>query len=330
MLPDVVADAVAAGPVGRPGAAVLARAVAGSSGPWLDDAGHRRSPLTCTGAPVELKVGADGATAATAVAGMDLPWFVARCEAEAEARVAVAPALGPAADLFLAASRVLVDACLPDPAIVDPRRRLASHLGLAWSADGLLSGLRTYCTLRADPDAPARVAAAVPGATALLASLDAPGLAPSLAAVEVERTGKRTTRLYSRLAGDDPGPALDRAATALGLSHPPVDEALDGLGLDRPWLSGALVGVRRGFDAAHRPAGDGVAVYPTSRLLGAPARRWEVARRLAASARGSGTMAATLDRLDPRRWEVNLVALHLHPDPGRATIYLAPSVMLGR
>lgn len=330
MLPDLVVDAVAAGPAGPPGAAVLARAVTRSSGPWLDDAGRRRSPLTCTGAPVELKVGADGVTAATAVAGMDLPWFAARCEAEAEARTAVAPALGTAAERFLDASRTLVEACVPDPAVVDPRRRLASHLGLAWSSDGVLSGLRTYCTLRADADAPARVASAVPGAAALIAALDAPGTAPSLAAVEVERAGTRTTRLYARLTGGDAGPALDRASAALGLCRPSVDDALGGLGIDRPWRTGALLGVRRTVDSADRPAGSSLALYPTARVLGAPARRWEAARRLARSARGSATMAATLDRLDPERWEVNLVAVHLHPAPGRATIYLAPSVMLGR
>jgi hypothetical protein len=241
-----------------------------------DRDGRRVSVITPSGVPFEPSVTGDGGGPAPALrynteTATSMPFFGPRLSAQldalddlvcwlpAEARPAAA-----GADL-----REFVATLFPEPGRVPARTRVAIWFGIVHRPESPrhLDRLKVYGSMAADDGALDRVSTARAPMRELAAAVDGLAwLAPHLAAVEVDRSGATTHKLYFRAGRADAGA---------------VSELAGRFGADASWLTGELDRWRAGETAEAAPrrvsfvccqAGpDGrrhLSVYLSAKLLG--------------------------------------------------------------
>lgn len=308
---------------------LLAVTLAGTDGPLRAPTGRRVTPLTPTGAPVEVKISSGGEGGAyTAVPGLAARYFGPRLRAESAATVAVASQLAEAdREAIVADAERLVAACVPDVADVAPRTNHATYLGVAHRRDGTLRGLRVYASLRLHPAAVAMLARTQSSFGRLAAAIEGLEVEPAMAAVHVDEPEGRVHKLYVRLPETGSTGVLGELAARIGASVTEVGRAVEDLGVAPEALGrGALVAVRTRVDGSQID----LAVHLTRRVLGDGPARWRAATHLAEGAHGSATMARSLAvvRDRPGAWQVSVLALATGRagTVARSSVYMAPTV----
>ena len=200
--------------------AVFQRASAGR-GDGRDRNGRRTSVLTPSGIPFEASVTGDAGGPAAALrynteTATSMPFFGPRLAAQLEAIADLAGWLPPAADPEAAGAnlREFVATLFPDPGRLPARTRVATWFGIVHRPDNPahLDRLKVYGSLAAGEGALARLAAARGPVGELAATIDGVAwLAPHLVAVEVDRTGATTHKLYFRAGPTDAASLFDLA-----------------------------------------------------------------------------------------------------------------------
>lgn len=285
--------------------AVFRRASAGH-GSGRDRDGRRRSVLTPSGLPFEASVTGDARGPAPALrynaeTATAMPFFGPRLAAQLAAIDDLVRWLPPGADPAAAGAelRDFVATLFPDPGRVPARTRVATWFGVVHRPENPrhLDRLKVYGSLAADEGALARVAAARPPVRDLVRATEGHAwLAPHLAAVEVDRSGATTHKLYFRAGPADRAALSDLAgrfgADASGLAGD-LDEWVGGTGAGTgPGHARPLSFVCCQADPSGRRA---LGIYLSAKLLGLDgAAMAGLARRLAERLHGT---TAGLDAL---------------------------------
>jgi hypothetical protein len=311
--------------------AVFRRASAGQ-GAGRDRNGRRASVLTPSGIPFEASVTGDGRGPAPTLrynteTATSMPFFGPRLAAQLDAIADLAGWLPPEADPAAARAHLcdFVATLFPDPGLVPARTRVATWFGIVHRPENPrhLDRLKVYGSLAAAEGALARLAAARAPTRTLAAAVEGlDWLAPHLAAVEVDRSGALTHKLYFR-AGHADVAQLSQLADRLGVDASGLSGELDEWGAGGPRPVSFLC-LQAGPDG-HRD----LSVYVSAKLLGrGGAGMADLARRVAERLHGT---TAGLDALAEAAtaaggtWSYSMLGIGL-PAAGRPKLnaYLVP------
>jgi hypothetical protein len=315
--------------------AVFRRAAARYPATGRDRNGRRVSVITPSGVPFEASVsgGAGGPQSALRYlteAATGVPFFGQRLAAQLGVLDDLVRWLPPEADPAAAGAdlRDFVGTLFPDPGVVPARTRVATWFGIVHRPErpAHLDRLKVYGNLAADERALGRLAATREPMGRLAAAVEGlPGLSRHLAAVEVDRTGGVTHKLYFFTDRTDAA-FLCELAGRFGADASGLAGEIDG------WRSGEAAGPRRGSFCCHAtPDGRlGVSVYRSAKSLGlGQTQMADLVHKLAERYHGTTTAVdalvdAAADTVGTGSF--SFVGIGLSPDgPAKLNAYYVPA-----